>query len=161
MKPVILFSLLAITAYGLVGCGNANPDAVLNTKEGRDQVFSAIVNDHEMMMEFMGKMMDNDHAKNMMMGNKNMMNMMMGNKDMMNMMMGNKDMMNMMMGKMMSNGGMMNQMMKKMVENGYMSEECHAQCMAMMKDKGMDMGQMNMNSSTDMGNDTDHESHHQ
>ena len=131
MKPVILFSLLAISTYGLVGCGNTNPDSVLKTKEGKEQVFSAILNDHEMMMEFMSKMMDNDHAKNMMMG------------------------------KMMSNGGMMNQMMKKMVENGYMSEECHAQCMAMMKDKGMDMGQMNMNSSSDMGNDTDHESHHQ
>lgn len=50
-----------------------------------------------------------------------------------------------MMHSMMKDGNMM-QMMHK---NGMMSEDCVKSCMSMMKDKGMNMGQINDDSSED------------
>ena len=41
----------------------------LNSPEVRTQVFDQILNDHQLMMDFMAKMNTNDHAMNMMMGN--------------------------------------------------------------------------------------------
>ena len=80
MKRSILFSLATI-ALLLMGCTQqADVSTMLNNAETKDKVFSAIVDDHELMTEFMNKMMSNEHAMMMMKGDQKMMGMMMGMK---------------------------------------------------------------------------------
>ena len=145
----MLFSLLATFLFWM-GCGQqADINAMLKNPQTKDKVFSAILDDHETMMEFMNKMMSNEHAMMMMKGNKDMMGMMMKGDNMMQMMKDNPDMMHNMMSGMMKDGKMMGHMMQMMNQQGMMSDECMQSCMKMMADKGMDMssfmGDMKMN----------------
>lgn len=146
MKKLILFSLAAITLLWM-GCGQqADVNSMLKNAESKDKVFTAIVEDHELMTEFMNKMMTNEHAMMMMKGNKDMMGNMMGDGKMMKMMKDNPDMM----GEMMKDGKMMGRMMQMMNQEGMMSEECMQSCTKMMADKGMPM---------DMGKGTEEGDH--
>ena len=135
MKKLILFSLAAITLLWM-GCGpQADVNSILKNAESKDKIFTAILEDHELMTEFMTKMMSNEHA---------MMMMMKGNHDMM--------------GKMMDGGNMM-QMMN---QEGMMSNECMQSCTKMMADKGMkmDMGMMGDKGSSTEKEGGDHDAHH-
>ena len=98
-----------------------------------NQWMQHLTNEHEML--------GNDHAMQMMQENKVMMGMMMKGEGMQMM---KKDSM---MQSMMKGGNMMGNMMQMMHKNGMMSEDCMKTCISMMKDKGMNMEQMNDNSS--------------
>ena len=66
MKKLILFSLAAITLLW-IGCGQqADVNTMLKNAETKDKVFSAILEDHELMTEFMNKMKSNEHTMMMM-----------------------------------------------------------------------------------------------
>jgi hypothetical protein len=140
MKKSILISLAVIT-FLWMGCGQqADVNSMLKNAETKDKVFAAIVEDHELMTEFMTKMMAN------------------GN--MMNMMKDNPDMMHNMMSGMMKDGNMMGHMMQMMNQEGMMSDECMQSCTKMMKDKGMSMDMMgDKGGSTEKEGDK-HDSHH-
>ncbi|MBK8503525.1 MAG: hypothetical protein IPL46_15715 [Saprospiraceae bacterium] len=154
MNKLILLSLTA-TILLWMGCGQqADVDSMLNNAESKDKVFSAIMDDHELMTEFMTKMKSNEHATMMMQGNHDMMGKMMGEGNMMKMMKDKPDMMHNMMGEMMKDEKMMGHMMQMMNQEGMMNEECMQSCMKMMGDKGMDMGNMK-----EGDNDDNHESH--
>ena len=140
MKRLLLFSFTAIILLWM-GCGQqADVNSMLKNAASKDKVFSAILDDHELMTEFMTKMMSNEHAMMMMKGDKGMMGNMMSGGNMMNMMKDNPDMMS----GMMKDGNMMGHMMQMMNQEGMMSQECMQSCTKMMKDKGisMDMGMM-------------------
>lgn len=125
MKKLALVVLPAILLLA-ASCGQqVDIDTLLKNAETRNQIFTKITDDHEMMTEMMGKMMSNKHAKMMMQGNKDMMGMMKDNPDMMN--------------EMMKDGKMMGHMMQMMNQEGMMSDEAMQSCMKMMSDKGMDM----------------------
>ena len=156
MKNVMLFFLAVVILPSVGYTQQPDVNAILENSETKDKVFSTIMEDHELMTEFMGKMMSNEHAMMMMKGNKEMMDRMMGER-MMKMMKDNPEMMHGMMGEMMKDGDMMGQMMKKMKQEGMMSDECMQSCMQMMKDKGMPMN-MGMTESDAGGGG--HESHH-
>ena len=157
MKKITFFSLAAIFLLGMSCSQQADVNTMLKDAETKDKVFSAIVDDHELMTEFMNKMMSNEHAMMMMKGDQKMMGMMMGEGDMMKMMKDNPEMMNNMMGEMMKDGKMMGNMMQMMQQEGMMSAECAQSCMKMMKDKGMSMD-MGMTGSEEGGGG--HESQH-
>ncbi len=152
MKKLILFSFVAMTALW-VGCGQqADVNTMLKNADSKDKIFSAIVSDHELMTEFMGKMMSNEHAMMMMKGDHDMMGKMMDDGNMMKMMKDKPEMMHGMMSDMMKDGKMMGHMMQMMGEEGMMSEECMQSCTKMMADKGMPM---NMDNETE-GEDHNH-----
>ena len=137
-------------------CGRqADINTLLQNQDTRNQIFTKIADDHELMTAFMEKMMSSNHAKMMMQGNKNMMGMMMNDVGMMQIMKDNPYMMHTTMSHMMKDGQMMAHMMQMMKQEGIMSEEAMQSCMKMMADKGMDMGGMK-----DMKKDGNHESHH-
>ena len=160
MKTLIFLSLIS-TALLLGSCTpQANVEALLKDAQTKDQIFSAIVADHDLMNDFMSKMMGNEHAMMMMRGNSEMMNMMMGEEKMMSMMKQNPEMMKNMMGGMMKDGRMMGQMLQMMHEKGMMSQECMQSCMQMMADKGMNMNTMMGENTMDKG-PNDHQSHHE
>ena len=138
MKKLVLFSFTAIILLWM-GCGQqADVNSILKNAASKDKVFSTILDDHELMTEFMTKMMSNEHAMMMMKGNGDMMSGMMGDGNMMKMMKGKPDMMS----GMMKDRKMMGHMMQMMQQEGMMSEECVQSCMKMMSDKGMDMSGM-------------------
>lgn len=119
----------------LAGCSAPTPDQVLQDPEARKEIFSRIAGDHELMMEFMNVMMQNEHAM-MMQGNEQMMRHMMGGQGMqhmMGMMKQSPDMMQGMMSHMMSDPTMMQHMMQMMHQKGMMSAECMQQMMKMME----------------------------
>lgn len=139
MKKIALFSLAAALLLW-IGCSQqADVSSMLKNAESKDKVFSAILDDHELMTEFMTKMMSNEHAMMMMKGNHDMMGRMMGDGNMMQMMKDNPDMMHNMMSGMMKDGQMMGHMMQMMNQEGMMSDECIQSCTKMMADKGMKM----------------------
>ncbi|MBK8503518.1 MAG: hypothetical protein IPL46_15675 [Saprospiraceae bacterium] len=139
MKKLILFSLTA-TILLWMSCGQqADVDSMLKNAESKDKVFSAIMDEHELMTEFTTKMMSNEHAMIMMQGNHDMMGKMMGDGNMMQMMEDNPDKMHNMISGMMKDGTMMGQMMQMMNKEGMMSDECMKSCMKVMADKGMSM----------------------
>ncbi|MCB0592997.1 MAG: hypothetical protein H6557_31740 [Lewinellaceae bacterium] len=157
MKKVMFLSLFAAILLTTSCTQQADVNAMLENAETKDKVFSAILDDHELMTEFMNKMRSNEHAMMMMKGDQKMMGMMMGEGDMMKMMKDKPEMMNNMMGEMMKDGKMMGNMMQMMQQEGMMSEECMQSCMKMMKDKGMSMD-MGMTGSEEGGGG--HESQH-
>ena len=157
MKNLMFFSLFAVILFMTSCTQQADVNTILENAETKDKVFSAILGDHELMTEFMNKMMSNEHAMMMMKGDQKMMGMMMGEGDMMKMMKDKPEMMNNMMGEMMKDGKMMGNMMQMMQQEGMMSEECMQSCMKMMKDKGMSMD-MGMTGSEEGGGG--HESQH-
>ena len=159
MKKAIIL-ILAVTVIILSSCNQATTDvnALLKNAETKKEIFSAITGDHQLMTDFMGNMMNNEHAMMMMKGDQKMMGMMMEKGNMMKMMKDQPDMTHNMMGDMMKDGEMMGMMMKMMNKEGMMSDECMETCMKMMDDKGMSM---DMNKSdTDNNGKTEHESHH-
>lgn len=159
MKKLILFSLAAALLLW-IGCGQqADDNSILKNAESKDKIFTAILEDHELMTEFMTKMMSNEHAMMMMKGNHDMMGKMMGDGNMMQMMKDKPEMMHDMMSDMMKDGKMMGHMMQMMGAEGMMSEECMQSCMKMMADKGMDMS--GMMSDKEAMKEGDHGSHHQ
>ena len=111
MKKTIIFFLVVFTFF-LSSCDQqTDVNSLLEITETKDQLFGAILEDHEMMTEFMNRMKSNDHAMMMMKGNDEMMGMMMGD----------------------------GTMMKMMNQEEMMSDECMESCMKMMTDKGMKM----------------------
>lgn len=162
MKKIALFSLAAALLLW-IGCGQqADVNSVLKNAESKDKVFSAILEDHELMTEFMTKMMSNEHAMMMMKGNHDMMGKMMDGGNMMQMMNDSPDMMHNMMSGMMKDGQMMGHMMQMMNQEGMMSNECMQSCTKMMADKGMkmDMGMMGDKGSSTEKEGGDHDAHH-
>jgi hypothetical protein len=162
MKKLILFSLAAITLLWM-GCGQqADVNSILKNAESKDKIFTAILEDHELMTEFMTKMMSNEHAMMMMKGNHDMMGKMMDGGNMMQMMNDSPDMMHNMMSGMMKDGQMMGHMMQMMNQEGMMSNECMQSCTKMMADKGMkmDMGMMGDKGSSTEKEGGDHDAHH-
>ena len=134
----------------MVGCitlsscnQTTDPSIMLENSETRSEIFNTIQGNHEMMITFMESMQANDHAMQMMQGNKEMMDMMMKGEGMQ--MMKTDSMMH----SMMKDGKMMGNMMQMMHKNGMMSEDCVKSCMSMMKDKGINMVQINDDSSED------------
>ncbi|WP_285655771.1 hypothetical protein [Allomuricauda sp. NBRC 101325] len=127
--------IMALTLM-LVGCSQAKKqsvDEVLMDPTMRDAIMENISNDHQMMMNMMGHMMDNYHAMQMIMGNQEMMHSMMGNRQaMMNMMMQDSTISNMMMGNMLKmmeqDSTFGNRMTNMMMGNQHM--------MSMMQQKG-------------------------
>ncbi|MCB0669970.1 MAG: hypothetical protein KDC80_29290 [Saprospiraceae bacterium] len=162
MKKIALFSLT--TALLLwIGCRQqADVISLLKDTEAKDKVFTAILDDHELMIEFMTKMMSNEHALMMMKGNRDIMGKMMGDGNVMHMMKDSPDMMHNMMNAMMKDGQMMGHMMQMMNQQGMMSNECMQSCTKMMADKGMSM---EMGMMVDKGDGSgkeggDHDAHH-
>ncbi len=138
MKNWLFFLVVPIA---LLGC-NTTPSAeqLLQDEAMRKELFSTIAGNHEMMMEFMNVMIQNEHAMSMMQGNKQMMQHMMGGKGMqhmMGMMKENASMMQGMMQHMMNDPQMMRHMMQMMHQKGMMSQECMQQMMQQMG-QGMD-----------------------
>ncbi|WP_428741335.1 hypothetical protein [Tenacibaculum sp.] len=95
---------MALTLF-LSGCSQAqkqSAEEILKDPKMQDSIMVAICNNHQMMMNMMEHMMDNDHSMKMIMENQNMMQHMMGKQQMMmNMMKQDSTMSNMMMGNMM------------------------------------------------------------
>ena len=147
MKTLVII----ISMVGCITLSSCNqttdPSTMLENSESRTEMFKQIASNHDYMMDFMESMQTNDHAMQMMQENKEMMGMMMKGEGMQ--MMKTDSMMH----SMMKDGKMMGNMMQMMHKNGMMSEDCMKSCMSMMKDKGMNMGQMNDDSSED------HDSH--
>lgn len=130
----MIAAMLSLT----MSCNNAiNVDQILKDENTRQEVFTQIAADHEMMTDFMEVMMKDNHAKMMIKGDQGMKEMMMDKKGMMQMMKDKPDMMHNMMSDMIKDGKMMGHMMKMMKDNEMISEECMQSCMKMMDDKGM------------------------
>ncbi|MGN7516062.1 MAG: hypothetical protein ACTHOM_16915 [Allomuricauda sp.] len=95
--------ILALTCI-LVGCSqaqNQSAEELLRDPNMQDAIMENIASDHQMMMNMMGHMVNNEHAMQMMAQNQDMMHSMMGNRQaMMNMMMKDSTFSNMMMGNM-------------------------------------------------------------
>jgi hypothetical protein len=127
LKTVTVFFLL-ITS--LSACQQqAEVSTMLENEATRNEIFVAIVADHEYSQELMDKMMENDHTQMMMNGNDDMMNMMMSdNTQLESMMKENPEMMH----------GIMSNMMNMADADSSMC----ANMMIMMKDKRNIMGQM-------------------
>lgn len=126
MKTII--SLTLITGV-LSACQQTDVSALLKNEDTRNEVFDAIVAEHEYAQQLMATMMEDDHTKMLMKGNADMMGMMMSDNDQMISMMKDKpDMMHNMMGNMMNMANMDSSMCTHM--------------MTMMKDKPKVMGQM-------------------
>jgi len=102
MKTLVLIFGFVTLAF-VYGCQNKpmDIDSMLENETTRDQVFEKIVNDQDLVTEFMAEMKENMEAMKMMGENKGMMMDMMGDKDhMMTMMKNNPEMMTNMMGNM-------------------------------------------------------------
>ena len=162
MKNLMFFSLFAVILFMTSCTQQADVNTILENAETKDKVFSAILGDHELMTEFMNKMMSNEHAMMMMQGNEDMMGMMMKGGDMMQMMKDKPEMMHNMMNGMMHDGNMMAHMMQMMNQEGMMSDECLQSCTQMMTDKGMsmEMGMMGSESKGQEDGSESHDSHH-
>lgn len=134
---VIIFSILGFITFS--SCTQkTDASSLLDNSETRNEIFTAIASDHNMMMSFIETMQDNDNAMQIMQGNQMMMgNMMKGGG--MGMIMKDSMMMHNMMGNMMKNKKMMGNMMQMMNSQGMMSNECMQAMMQMMYDKDMDM----------------------
>lgn len=74
MKTIVLaisvFSVLSFNGYGQTN----KATQLLKNKEERIETFNAILNNHELMVDFMDAMKGNEHAMMMMKGNNQMVN---------------------------------------------------------------------------------------
>jgi len=116
----------------------------LNNVESRTVIFNEILNDHQLMMEFMDAMKDNKHAM-MMWSDSSMMGMNDNQSEMMHQMMSkmkqNPDLMQSMMGNMMDMCERDSTHCKQMAE--VMSEHPHMMMMGMQKMKEKESGESN------------------
>lgn len=120
---LIIFSIVGLITFS--SCNQkTDVNALLQNTETKNEIFSAVIKDHNMMMSFMENMQGNEHAMQMMQGNKMMMGNMMKGKGMQ---------------MMIQDEAMMGNMMQMMHEKGMMSAECMQSMMQMMNDKGMGM----------------------
>lgn len=127
MKTLAI-TLFALAIFGLTAC-NQQPAVheVLDDQESREDVYKTIVNDEDMMVEFMNVMQDNQHAMMMMQGNEHMMSGMMNRENMMEMMsvyMNDSTACEHLTDSMMVHRRTMNMMLEKMHEQGMMNQEC-------------------------------------
>ena len=137
MKKLFLFLLTASILF-LLSCNRSpNVEKMLENKATKDEVFSTIISDHDMMTEFMDQMMSDEHARMMMRGHRGMFGMMMDDGGMMKRLRDQPQMRTRMMDQMIQDGSAMSRMMQMMQEKGLMSEACLQSSMQMMKDKGM------------------------
>ncbi|MCI5092704.1 hypothetical protein [Phaeodactylibacter sp.] len=152
MKRILFF---ITTTFLLIGCSQqVDIGTILENPEMKNDLYSSIVGDHELMTEFMDKMMSNEHAMMMMKGSNGMMDMMMKEVNMMQIMEDKPEMMQSMMTDMMKSEEMMTHMIQMMNKEGMMSEECMQSCVTMMADK--DMSSMDMDQANDDHNDHNH-----
>jgi hypothetical protein len=105
---------------------------LLNNEKSRNEIFNTILNGHELMMDFIAAMKENDHAMMMLKANTSVADntsgsgMSMGNNQHMSGMMGdNQEMMHQMMGIMNENPELIPQMMNNMMN---MCEQDSTQC---------------------------------
>jgi DNA-dependent RNA polymerase auxiliary subunit epsilon len=131
--------LMAIGFISLTSCvQKTDTDALLGNTATRTELFKAIANNDNYMIEFMDNIEGNNQAMQMMTGNQKIMGSMMKDPRMQMMMM-NDSMMSMnRMKSMMKNGmGMkhMKHMMQMMHSEGMMSKDCMNSSMKMMNDK--------------------------
>lgn len=139
MKNSILFLFISLFFLS-AGCAQqANVDALLENQETKNEIFTAIMQDEELMNDFMNEMMANENAMMSMRGNQQMMGHMMDQGHMRTMMQENPDMQKTMMNNMMQNGAMMSQMMSKMHQQGMISEDCLQAAQKRMQEQGMPM----------------------
>lgn len=130
--------MLTVLVFNVNG-QNTDVKAFLDNQETRTEIFNAIVNDHQLMMDFMKMAKENEHGAMMMRNVENhQMNKMEPKKDsMMDMMKGNPEMMQKMLGNMMEmcekDSVMRSQMANMMTEHPEMMK----MCMQKMKEKGM------------------------
>jgi len=157
MKTLAL-TLTMITLLTFNGLGQSKEiKTLLDKPETRKEVFNTIMNDHELMMDFMNQMKGNQHAKMMMNENSQMkpqdvkMDMkgdhqMMGHENMMNMMKNNPEMMQKMMSNMMEMCEKDSTMRDRMTDMMAQHPEMMQKCMQMMNEKGMSAkeGRMHM-----------------
>ena len=69
MKTTV-FILSMLTVFTICGFGqNSNIPELLNKKDTRTEIFNTIMNDHDLMMDFIDAMKGNQHAMMMMKGN--------------------------------------------------------------------------------------------
>ena len=140
MKKSIIF-LLVTGMLTAISC-NQKPDVnkMLENQETKKEIFNAIADNHDYMMEFMETMQNSEHAMQMMQGNKMMMHkmmrgngmqMMINDSTMMKSMIGNKNMMRQMMQHMVADSTEINSMMQMMHQKGMMTSECMQSCMKM------------------------------
>ncbi|MCQ0110063.1 hypothetical protein [Zhouia amylolytica] len=110
MKTKIGFCLAFIMTMVLLGCAqekNVQADEMLKDETKQNEIMTAIVEDHEMMMNMMDHIKKNDHAMQMMRGDSVMMYDMMQGNQMVDLMRGSPKMM----------GTMMQYMMKMATED--------------------------------------------
>ena len=131
MKTLQTLSITVLMATTMISCqSNAQEQTakeMLADSVRQKEIFDAICNNHEQMMQFMDHMMQNEHAMQMMEGNHKMMQHMKGNHQMMmNMMKQDTAMAGMMMGNMMqmmeNDSAMCNMMGSKMMDNQHMMD---------------------------------------
>ena len=144
MKKLAVISI-AMLGLLLNSCNQpANVQSLLENPQTRNEIYSTILEDHQMMTDFMDQMTASEHGMMMMQGHEGMRNRMMEGAQMMDMMKQNPKMMN----QLMKNGPMMGQMLQRMQQNGMMSEECLQSTMKMMEGQGMKMEGMGMQGSS-------------
>tara|TARA_R110000868_G_scaffold411528_2_gene705170 strand:+ start:3712 stop:4173 length:462 start_codon:yes stop_codon:yes gene_type:complete len=141
---IILLTLIS----GCTGQARTTAEILKNEKQ-REEIMTAISNDHVMMDEMIGHMMESDHAMQMMEGHQGMMGIMMGNR---------QSMMNMMAKDTTMVAGMMNNMMAMMEKDSTM---CNMMSGMMMGNKHMmDMMQQMGKSGTMMKGGMMHQNQH-
>jgi len=141
MKTLIKISaVLVILIFVTASCKQQDAATILANKSLRNEIMTSIAGNHEMSMEMMNAMMNNEHGKMMLQGNTQMMKMMMGDqKTMQNMMKENPELMHNMM------NAMMNAVEGDSTNMKYMRQQMmdHPQMMAVMNGKESGMGMMN------------------
>ena len=143
MKTLIVV-LSAIGLLSLNGCKQeSDPQVLLENSNTRTELFSAIIQNHEYMMEFMETMHSNEHALQMMKGDKKMMSSMMHGEGM-QMMMTDSIMMKNIMQVMMKDGKILAKMIKMIHEKGIMSEDCMESTFKIINEKENFLELMNM-----------------
>lgn len=143
MKTLIVV-LSAIGLLSLNGCKQeSDPQVLLENSNTRTELFSAIIQNHEYMMEFMETMHSNEHAMQMMKGDKKMMSSMMHGEGM-QMMMTDSIMMKNIMQVMMKDGKILANMIKMIHEKGIMSEDCMESSFKIIDEKENFLELMNM-----------------
>jgi hypothetical protein len=146
---------------------------LLEKEKSRTEIFNAILNNRELMMDFMQAMKGNEQAMTMMKENNQMMGMgnnmetgnhskMMDHNKMMSMMKENPEMMQKMMANMMDKCEMDSAMCSNMANMMTDHPKMMKMCMQKMKEKGMmgTDGTMKMINTGNQPNKTEHSEHH-
>lgn len=162
----LIFSMMTFLAINSFG-QNADVKELLEKQETRTEIFNIILNDHELMMDFMKAMKGNKHAMIMMkenhqiMGNEGKMEMKSGHQ-MMGMMKDNPEMMQKMMGNMMDMSEQDSTIRQKMADMMTEHPQMMQMCMQKMKEKGMmgPDGKMKMMNSEGQSEKKEHNHNH-